>query len=43
MARSIHKTRCDLEEARRWEFSDASRKDETLRVIRGADAPQEFR
>lgn len=33
MARSIHETRRDLEEARRWEFSDASRKGDTLWVI----------
>jgi hypothetical protein len=33
VARSIHETRRDLEEARRWEFSDASRKADTLWVI----------
>jgi hypothetical protein len=33
VARSIHETRRDLEEARRWEFSDASRKGDTLWVI----------
>jgi hypothetical protein len=33
VARSIHETRRDLEEARRWEFSDASRKGDSLRVI----------
>jgi tetratricopeptide (TPR) repeat protein len=32
-ARSIHETRRGLEQARRWEFSDASRKAETLWVI----------
>jgi hypothetical protein len=33
VARSIHETRRGLEDARRWEFSDASRKTETLWVI----------
>jgi hypothetical protein len=33
VARSTHETRRDLEEARRWEFSDASRKGDTLWVI----------
>lgn len=33
MARSIHETRRDLGEARRWQFSDASAKGDTLWVI----------
>jgi hypothetical protein len=33
VARSIHETRRDLEEARLWEFSDGSRKEETLWII----------
>lgn len=33
VARTIHETRRDLEDARRWEFSDASRKGDALWVI----------
>jgi hypothetical protein len=35
VARSIHETRRDLAAARRWEFSDASSRDEALAVIGG--------